>query len=84
MDVHLQGFQFEAVLARHIDDADRAEVGETGLGADGGVLRHLDGDLVPLELIRPGLDRRQPRLDPAARVPVGVAALLHAFVIQSV
>ena len=42
VDVHLQGFEFEAVLVRHVGDADRAEVGQAGLGADGGVLRHLD------------------------------------------
>src|SRR5439155_25775381 len=51
VDIQFQGLQLHAQLVRHIDDADRAKVGEPGLGADGRVFRHLDGDLIALELI---------------------------------
>src|SRR6266705_2410560 len=86
VDVQFQGLQLHAELVRHVDDADRAEVGQPGLGADGRVFRHLDGDLVPLELVWPGLDGRQLGLEPAAGMRLRVVGrlLFHTWVIHSV
>jgi hypothetical protein len=36
-EIHFQGFQLDAIFLRHVLDGDSAEVGATGLGANGGV-----------------------------------------------
>src|ERR1700761_4389979 len=41
-EVLLEGLQFEAALAGHVADGDAAEVGQAGLGADGGELGVVD------------------------------------------
>src|SRR6202000_2283374 len=37
-EIFLEGFEFETGFAGHVADGDAAEVGEAGLGADGGEL----------------------------------------------
>src|SRR5207248_11049781 len=55
-EIHFQGFQLDAIFFRHVLDGDGAEVGETGLGADGGVFGKARGDNVAGKLIRPSLE----------------------------
>src|SRR6266851_4434989 len=70
--IHFQGFQLDAILLRHVLDGDGAEVGETGLGADGGVFGKARGDDVAGKLIGPGFECGQFCLDAGAGVLFGV------------
>src|SRR5712692_5051422 len=70
--IHFQGFELEAVLLRHVLDGDGAEVGETGLGADGGVFGKARGDDVAGKLIGPRLECWQFCVDAGAGVFCGV------------
>ncbi len=72
-EILLEGLQLHAFAAGHIADGEATEVGETGLGADGGELGVVDEDLVGLELIRPGLDRGEGGVEAGFCVVVGVA-----------
>ena len=72
-EIFLEGLQFEAALAGHVADGDAAEVGQAGLGADGGELGIVDEDLVGFELIAPGFDGGEFGLEASLRVVVGVA-----------
>src|SRR6266571_4571515 len=58
-EIHFQGFQFDAILLRHVLDGDGAEVGETRLRADGGVLGKARGNNVAGKLVGPGFERGQ-------------------------
>ena len=58
-EIFLEGFELEAGLAGHVADGDATEVGQAGLGTDGGELGVVDQDLVGFELIAPGVDRRK-------------------------
>ncbi len=71
-EIHFQGFQLDAVLLWHVLDGDSAEVGETGLGADGGVFGKARGNDVTRKLIGPGLECGQFCLDAGASVFCGV------------
>jgi D-alanine transaminase len=62
-DVELQRLQLQAGLVRLVSDRQRSEVGKSRLRAHGVVLGDLDGDLVAVVLIRPGLDLGQGRVD---------------------
>ena len=70
--VHFQRFELDAVFARHVLDSDGAEVGQAGFWADRGVLRKFGGDDVARELIGPGFQRWQFRVDACAGVFFGV------------
>src|SRR5216683_2467130 len=71
-EIHFQGLQLDAVLLRHVLDGDGAEVGETGLGADGGVFGKARGNNVAGKLIGPGFERGQFCVDAGAGVLFGV------------
>jgi len=71
-EIHFQGFQLDAVFLRHVLDGDGAEVGETGLGADGGVLGKARSNNVAGKLIGPGFERGQFGVDAGASVFFGV------------
>src|SRR5713226_6419271 len=70
--IHFQGFQLDAILLRHVLDGDGAEVGETGLGAHGGVFGKARGDDVAGKLIGPRLECWQFCVDAGAGVFCGV------------
>src|SRR6266566_2486722 len=71
-EIHFQRFQLDAIFFGHVLDGDGAEVGETGLGADGGVLGKACGDNVAGKLIRPGFERGQFCVDAGASVLFGI------------
>src|SRR5262249_49972447 len=70
--IHLQGFELDTVLARYVLDGDGAEVGESGLGADGGVLGEFGGDDVVGKLIGPGFESGEFGFDAGGGVFGGV------------
>src|ERR1700727_2711659 len=72
-EVLLEGLQIHALFAGHVTDGEAAEVGEAGLGADGGELGGVDEDLAGLELIGPGLDGGEFGVEAGCGVIVGVA-----------
>ena len=72
-EVLLEGLELEAAVAGHVADGEAAEVGEAGLGADGGELGVVDEDLVGAELVRPGFDGGKFGVEAGLRVVVGVA-----------
>src|SRR5436853_7760827 len=59
MDVHLQRFEFEAFLVRHVPYCNSSKIRKCSLGADGRVLRNFDGDLIALILIGERFNFRQ-------------------------
>src|ERR1700686_1473101 len=70
--VHFQGFQLDAIFPRHILDGDGAKIRQSGLRADGGILRKFRGDDVAGELVGPGLERGEFCVDARAGVFFGV------------
>jgi len=75
MDVHLERLQFKALFVRHIVERDRAEIGQAGLGTNGGVFGNLDRNLIAFVLVRESFHVRQRSADPALRMTVIVAEL---------
>src|SRR6266702_1899774 len=71
-EIHFQRFELDAIFFGHVLDGDGAEVGETGLGADGGVFGKSRGDNVAGKLIRPGFERGQFCVDAGASVLFGI------------
>ena len=71
-EIHFQGFELDAIFFGHVLNGDGAEVGEAGLGADGGVFWKPRGDDVAGELIGPGFQRGQFGFDAGAGVLCGV------------
>src|SRR6266568_2093754 len=71
-EIHFQRFQLDAIFFGHVLDSDSAEVGEPGLGADGGVFGKSRGDNVAGKLIGPGLERGQFCVDAGASVLFGI------------
>ena len=60
-----------------------AEVGQAGLGADGGKLGIVDDDFVAGKLVLPGLDGGKGEVEPGLGVIVGVARLLgHISIVR--
>src|ERR1700678_478742 len=81
-EILFEGLEFEAGLAGHVADGEAAEVGQAGLGADGGELGVVDEDLVGAELIAPGFDGREFGVEAGFGVVVGVAGgVLFSFVL---
>src|SRR5262249_56226021 len=76
-EVELQALQLQAGRLRDIADDDRAEVGLTRLGTDGGELRAGDLDLVvsARELVGEGFDRVS-HLDSLAKCAPGLGLIL--------
>ena len=72
-EIFLPGFELKAALAGHVAELDDAEVGESGLGADGGELGIVDEDFVGRELILPGFDGGKREVEAGFGVLVGVA-----------
>ena len=72
-EVFFVGFELEAAMTRHVAQNEGAEVGQAGLGADGGELRIVDEDLVTGELIGPGFDGRECEIEPGFGVLVCVS-----------
>jgi hypothetical protein len=70
--IHFQGLELDAGFFGHVLDGDGAEVGEAGLGADGGVFGKARGDDIAGELIGPGLERGQFGADAGAGVLCGI------------
>src|SRR5579863_1332918 len=66
--VHLERFQLQAQLVRHVPDRDGPEVGKRGLRTYRREFRNRDLDLVTRELIRPRFDRGQGRVDSRRRM----------------
>src|SRR5579872_1781169 len=73
--VHLQRFQLQAKLVRHVAQRQLAVIGKSRLGTNRGELRHHDFDFITGILVLPGLDRRQLGVYAGARVLLGVVAL---------
>src|SRR6267378_3853172 len=71
-EIHLEGFELDAIFFGHVLDGDGAEVGEAGLGAYGGVFREARGDDIAGELVGPGFERGQFGIDAGAGVLSGV------------
>src|SRR5208282_52837 len=67
-EVHLQSFELEAFLARHVLDGDRAIVGHSGFWADGSIFGKARSDDVAGILVGPGIELRQFRFDARACV----------------
>jgi len=63
LDVHFQGLQFQALPIRAILNRDCSEVRQSGLGANGGVFRIDDSDVVTGKLVRPAFNRGQNGVD---------------------
>ena len=53
MDVHFEGFEFEALLVRHVMQSDYPEIGKPCFRANRGVLGDFDDDVVALVLVWP-------------------------------
>ena len=71
-------------FAGHVADGEAAEVGQAGLGADGGELGVVDEDLVGLELIGPGFDGGEFGVEAGGGVVVGVAGgVLFVFLVMA-
>src|SRR6266849_7820750 len=70
--IHFQGLQLEAEFLRLILNGDGAVVRKPGLGADRSVFGKARGDGIAGELVGPGLEARQPRMNPGAGVFGGV------------
>src|SRR5450432_78768 len=75
--VHLIRLEFEAALTGDVAQHELAEIGQTGLGAHRGELRHDDLDFVIGILVGPGFDFGQRGVHAAARVVIGIGAF-HA------
>src|SRR5579872_2464823 len=71
-EIHFQGFEFEAQLARFVLNKDGPVVGQTSLGAHGRIFREADGDFVTGEMVRPSVEMREFGGDSGARVSSGV------------
>src|SRR5579883_777279 len=71
--VHLVGFELEAVAVRHVAQHELAEIGQTGLGAHGSELVGNDFDFVIGILVGPGLDLGQGSIDARPGVFLGVS-----------
>jgi len=71
-EVFLIGLELDAALARHVAQGNRSEVGQAGLGADGGEFRIVDEDLVTGKLIGPCFNGRKCEVEPCFRVLVCV------------
>ena len=74
-EIFLKRFEFEAAGAGHVANGEVAEVGQAGLGADGGEFGIVDDDFVVGELILPGLDFGEFEVEAGLGVIVGVARL---------
>jgi hypothetical protein len=85
-EILLEGLELEAGLAGHVADGEAAEVGQAGLGADGGELGVVDEDFVGAELVAPGFNGREFDVETGGGVVVGVAAgvLLFLFAHRSI
>src|SRR5258708_2805259 len=70
--IHFQGLPVDGIFLRRVLDGDGAEVGQPGLGADGGVLGKARGNNVAGKLIGPGFERGQFGVDAGASVFFGV------------
>src|SRR6266852_2370817 len=66
--ISLKGLQLEAQLSGTVLDGDGAVVGQTGFRAHRAVFREARGDLVPRELVGPGLQPRKLGADAGAGV----------------
>jgi hypothetical protein len=72
-EIFLEGLELKAGFAGHVADGDATEVGQSGLGADGGELGVIDEDLVGFKLVAPGFDAREGGIEAGLGVIVGVA-----------
>src|SRR5689334_16456441 len=79
MDIHLERFELETVLVRHVVDSNGAEIGQACFGANGRVFRNFNRDLISLVLIREGLDSRQGSRNAALRMPFVVPEFRFLF-----
>src|SRR5271157_2629809 len=79
--------QLQASPAGDVAQHDPAEIGEARLGTDGRKLRRRDFDFVIRELVGPGFDLRQNRIDAGSRVFIGIGGLyagaFHARAFES-
>ena len=73
--IHLERFQFEAFFIWHVMNGNGSEIRQGGLGADGGIFRNLDRDLIAFVLIGERLDIRQRRSDSTSGVALVIAWL---------
>ena len=67
-EIHFEGFELDTIFFGQVLDGDGAEVGEAGLGADGGVFGEARGDDVAGKLVGPGFERGQFGFDAGAGV----------------
>ena len=84
-EIFLERFELEAACAGHVADRERAEVGQAGLGANGGQLGIVDDDFITGKLVLPGLDLRKLKVESGLGVIVGIARLLrHIFIVRRI
>jgi len=83
-EVLLEGFEFEAAMARHVADVEDAEIWQPGFGADRGQFRVIDGDFVAGELVLPCFDGGEFEVESGFGVVVCVEGLRgHKLILRA-
>src|SRR5258708_1120696 len=83
-EILLERFQFEAFVTGHVTNGEDAEVGESGLGANGGHFGVVYQDFIAGKLILPDFNGREVEIEASLGVVVGVAPLCcHGSIVKN-
>lgn len=82
--IFLERLQFEATLVRHVANPELAEIGQSGLRADRGELRHIDFDLIARKLVRPHFNIGEVGVQPRGSVFRGIGGFFrHSAILNA-